>query len=48
VLMVVGGILGVGAQRSGDVGVSRRRGLWAFLATVVGLMEFGVVLALAV
>jgi hypothetical protein len=46
-LLAVGGVLGVGAQRSRDVAVSRRRGVWAALCTVVGLIEVGIVLALA-
>lgn len=47
VVMLAGGLLGVGAQRSSDVAASRRLGLWAVIATIVGLAEVGVVLALA-
>jgi hypothetical protein len=47
VVLAVGGVLGVSVQRGGDVAVSRRRGVWAALCTVVGLLEVSVVLALA-
>jgi hypothetical protein len=46
-LLAAGGVLGVGVQRSGDVAVSRRRGVWAALCTVAGLIEVSTVLALA-
>lgn len=46
VLLAVGGVFGVGAQRSADVTVSRRRGVLAALCTVVGLIEVSAVLAL--
>jgi hypothetical protein len=46
VLLVTGGVLGVGAQRSPDVATSRRRGVLAALCTVVGLIEVSAVLAL--
>lgn len=45
-LLVVGGVLGIGAQRAGDVALSRRRGWWAAQCTVVGLIVVSVVLAL--
>ena len=46
VLLAVGGVLGIGAQRSGEVATSRRRGAWAAVCTVAGLIEVSVVLAL--
>lgn len=46
-LLAVGGVFGVAAQRSCDVAVSRRRGVWAASCAVVGLVEVGVILALA-
>jgi hypothetical protein len=46
VLLAAGGVLGIRAQRGGDVAVSRRRGLWAAVCTVTGLIEVGAVLAL--
>jgi hypothetical protein len=46
-LLAAGGVLAVGVQRSGNVAVSRRRGMWAALCTVAGLIEVGIVLALA-
>jgi hypothetical protein len=45
-LLIAGGVLGVGVQRSGDVPVSRRRGLRAAVCTLVGLIEVSVVLVL--
>jgi hypothetical protein len=46
VLLIAGGVLGIAVQRGVDVAVSRRRGLWAALWTVAGLIEVGIVLAL--
>jgi hypothetical protein len=43
VLLVAGGVLGVGAQRGGDVVRSRRMGARAALCAVVGLIEVCVV-----
>ena len=47
VLLIAGGLFGVGVQRSGDdVPVSRRRGVWAAVCTIAGLIETALVLAL--
>jgi hypothetical protein len=46
VLLIAGGALGVGAQRSPDVATSRQRGVLAALCTVVGLIEVTALLAL--
>jgi hypothetical protein len=39
-------VVGIAVQRGADVAVSRRRGLWAAVWTVAGLIEVGTVLAL--
>jgi hypothetical protein len=46
VLLAVGGVLGIAAQRSDEVAVSRRRGAWAAVCTLIGLIEVSLVLAL--
>lgn len=45
VLLAAGGAFGVAVQRSGDVAVSRRCGVWAAVCTAAGLIEVSVVLA---
>jgi hypothetical protein len=45
-LLAVGGVFGIVVQRSAEVAASRRRGSWAAVCTLVGLIEVGIVLAL--
>jgi polyferredoxin len=45
-LLAVGGVFGVAVQRSAQIRVSRRRGWWAAVCTLAGLVEVGIVLAL--